>query len=110
MTFYIDLKPNSDAPFAQPQSSYEYYRFLLKLIIILYITVDNTGNYSSVYLIIMNVANGVLLFIRIVNCPHYNRDVYIFILIFLIRYYFLLYSDSSIFALNLCYCLHKFLD
>lgn len=29
---------------------------------------------------------------------------------FLIRYYFLLYSDSSIFALNLCYCLHKFLD
>ena len=75
MTFYIDLKPNSDAPFAQPQSSYEYYRFFLKLIIILYITVDNTGSYSSVYLVIMNVANGFLLFIRIVNCPHYNRDV-----------------------------------
>ncbi|CAK68406.1 unnamed protein product (macronuclear) [Paramecium tetraurelia] len=99
-TFYIDLKPFSDVPFAQPQSRFDYIKLLFKFAILLFITIDYKAENPYTYIIFVLILYFVLLMLRIYEPQHFQLDIY----------NFLIACDVIQFSLAFAYTLHKFLD
>ncbi|CAD8114609.1 unnamed protein product [Paramecium primaurelia] len=99
-TFYIDLKPFSDVPFAQPQNRYDYVKILFKCAILLFIIIDYKAENPYTYIIFILFLYFILLMFRIYEPQHFQLDIY----------NYLIACDVIQFSLAFCYTLHKFLD
>lgn len=97
---YIDLNPNSTIPFAQPQSSTNFFKLILKIFLPFYMIIDYNRNWVEEYIVLMVLAYLLLLIQRYRSAPNYNRSVHSFQIL----------CDIVLFWVTVCSLITAFID
>jgi hypothetical protein len=98
--FQQDQNPFSNQPMASPQSNLKLYRFMIKLLLPVYLILNYNGSYNRFYELSTCIVYLQLMVLRFTSPSFYNQSVD----------QLMLSSDIMLFWTSFCCSIHAFLD